>query len=462
MIKQNGLSKVEKAFPIRDKVDVLVVGGGTAGVVATIAAARAGVKTLVIDKNGFLGGLLSGGPTGWHSFFNVYHRFPRAKKIQLVKGIAQEMVDRLKEIEGGLGHVELEKGFTFSVLTPVDPELCKYLAMEMVLESGANVLLHTFVCGVLLEGNRVRGVIIESKSGREVILADVIVDTTGDADIVAWAGAPYTKITDSMVSLNFRMVNVDMDKAGSEFIDRGIIREYGKAVKIDGKKESFVRIGTELKPWQKEFAKRDLPSFKYLVIVSVRENEATYVNITRYIADILDVTSLTNAEIELRRQVRRVTQFFKDCIPGFEKAYLVSTGPTLGVRKSRVIHTLYDLTEEDVLKGKSFPDEIGRFAFIDIHYPEKFVENAGSFGIPYRCLLPKNVENVLIAGRSMSTQYVPHQATRNVACCMVTGQAAGTAAALSVKERKNPSQLNPSLLQEKLLEDNVYLSPPNR
>lgn len=462
MVIQNDFARIGRMLPIRDKTEVLVVGGGTAGVVATIAAARMGAKTLVVDKNDFLGGLLSGGPCGWHSFFNVYHRYPGAKKVQLVRGIAQETVDRLKEMGGGLGHIELEKGFTFSVLTAVDPEIYKYLAMEMVLESGAHVLLHAFVSGVLLEGNRVRGIIIESKSGKEVILADVIIDTTGDADIAAWAGAPYTKV-DSMVSLNFRMVNVDMDKVGNTFVEKGIVDDYARGIKIGEEEKSFIRVAScQLNPWAGELKKRNLPFRRLLSIVSVRKNDATYINITRSIADILDVRSLTEAEIELRRQVIKTVQFFKECIPGFEKAYLVSTGPTLGVRKSRVIHTLYDLTEEDVLKGKGFSDEIGRFAFIDMPGANKFVEDAGSFGIPYRCLLPKNTENVLIAGRSMSTQNVPHQATRNVACCMVTGQAAGTAAALSIQHNVPPRQVDIKELQALLVAQGMELDLPAR
>ena len=199
------ITEAEREIPVKTKVDVLVVGGGTAGVAAAISAARLGAKTLVVERYGFLGGLVTGGPTGMHTFFNCYHDedgIPDpSKKRHLIKGLPQEIVDRLKEAGGGLGHIELELSKRFiSVLTPVDPEVYKWLAMEMVLEAGADVSLYTYVSDVITENSRVKGVIIESKSGREAVLAKAIVDCTGDANVAAWAGAPYEFIERSSVN----------------------------------------------------------------------------------------------------------------------------------------------------------------------------------------------------------------------------------------------------------------------
>jgi len=204
------VSEAKREIPVKEKVDVLVVGGGTAGVTAAISAARLGVKTIVIERYGFLGGLVTGGPTGMHTFFNCYHEdgtpdVAESRKKQLIKGLPQEIADRLKGAGGGLGHVELELSKRFiSVLTPVDPEVYKWLVMEMVLEAGAAVYLHSYVSDVITENGTVKGVIMESKSGREAVLAKVVVDTSGDADVASGAGAPFKFIESSGVSMNLR------------------------------------------------------------------------------------------------------------------------------------------------------------------------------------------------------------------------------------------------------------------
>ena len=450
----------QREIPVKDDVDVLVVGGGSAGVTAAIAAARCGAKTLVIERYGFLGGLVTGGPTGMHTFFNCYHdengtpNVPESKKKQLIEGIPQEIVDRLKEVGGGLGHVELVLSKRFiSVLTPVDPEVYKWLAMEMVLEAGADVYLYSYVSDVITDGGTVKGVIMESKSGREAVLAKVVVDTTGDADVAARAGAPFRFIDRSGVSMNLRMVGADIDKFGNAMIEKDLVRQVGRAVKIGSTKESIVRIGCSFAPWKDEIEKHGA-GIGGILSTSVREGDLTHMNCTGISVNGIDVKDMTKASIHLHRQIRNVAAFFHDCIPGFEKAYLVASGPLLGVRRTRLIEAVFDIPREYLLKGEGADDEIGRFGFIDMGNYE--IENAGSMGIPYRSLIPKDVEGVLIAGRSMSTDHVVHNSTRNVGCCLLTGQAAGTAAALAVQESVAPSKLNAQLLQEVLAENGVY------
>ena len=459
-IKESAVIESQRKIPVKDDVDVLVVGGGSAGVTAAIAAARCGAKTLVIERYGFLGGLVTGGPTGMHTYFNCYHdengtpHVPESRKKQLIRGIPQEIVDRLKEAGGGLGHVELELSKRFiSVLTPVDPEVYKWLAMEMVLEAGADVYLYSYVSDVIKEDGAVKGVIMESKSGREAILAKVIVDTSGDADVAGRAGASFKFVERSGVSMNLRMVGADIDAFGNAMIEKGLVRQVGRAVKIGGTKESIVRIGCSFAPWKDEIEQHGA-GIGGILSTSVREGELTHMNCTGISIDGIDVKDMTKASIHLHRQIRNVAAFFCDCIPGFEKAYLVASGPLLGVRRTRLIEAVFDIPREYLLKGEGADDEIGRFGFIDMGDYE--IENADSMGIPYRSLIPKNIDGVLIAGRSMSTDHVVHNSTRNVGCCLLTGQAAGTAAALAVQENVMPSKLDAQLLRKVLAKNGAY------
>jgi len=431
------LTEGKLVVPVKEKVDVLVVGGGSAGVLATIAAARQGARTLVVERYGFLGGLVTGGPTGLHTFFNCFHEEDGqpdfSRKKQLVSGLPQEVVDRLKVSGGGLGHVDLEFSKRFlSVLTPVDPEVYKWLAMEMVLEAGARVYLHSYVSDVITEDGEVKGVIIESKSGREALLAKVVVDTSGDADVAARAGAPFKLVEQSRVSMNIRMVMVDVDRFAQAAIERGAVRHLGRAVRIGAGKPSVVRVGCNLEPWKDEI-QRYGAEITYLMATSIREGEMTQMNCTGVEANGVDVRGMTQASIYLHKQIRKVAAFFHDCAPGFENAYLVSTGPLLGVRRTRLVETLFDIPRDYVLKGEGAEDEIGRFGWIDL--AEYGIRNNGSFGIPYRSLIPKNVEGVLIAGRSMSTDHV---------------------AAFGAKKGIPPSQLDIQVLRDALEKDGAY------
>jgi ribulose 1,5-bisphosphate synthetase/thiazole synthase len=454
------VSESARQTPIKEQVDVLVVGGGSAGVTAAIAAARLGAKTLVVERYGFLGGLITGGPTGLHTFFNCDHdengspNVPAARKKQLIRGLPQEIIDRMQKAGGGLGHIELELSKRFiSVLSAVDPEIYKWLAMEMTLEAGAQVYLYSYVSDVIMDGDAVRGVIIESKSGREAILAKVIVDTSGDADVAARAGAPFKFAEQSSVSMNLRMVGVDVDKFAAAMMEKNLVYQLGHAVKLGATAPSVIRIGASLSPWQEQI-ERYGAGLRRILSTSVREGDLTYMNCTGITVNGVDVRDMTKASIHLHRQIHNIAAFFHDCIPGFEHAYLVASGPLLGVRRTRLIEALFDIPRDYVLKGEGAPDEIGRYGFIDMADYE--IENAGSYGIPYRSLLPQKIEGVLIAGRSMSTDQVVHNSTRNVGCCLLTGEAVGTAAALAVREKVAPSKLDAQLLRRTLAERGVY------
>jgi len=450
-------------LPIRDQVDVLVAGGGSAGVIAGAAAARAGARTLVVERYPFVGGLVTGGPTGMHTFYNCYHdadgspNVPPTRKKKIIEGIPQDLVDRLVEADACMGHIELDLAKRFiSVITPVDPEAFKAVALELLLDAGADLLLNAVVADAIVDDQGcVRGVVVESKSGREAILAKAVVDATGDADVAAAAGAPYQLTESWPIGMNLRLVGVDVDRFADTVLDKGLVHQLGRGVKLGASEPSVFRLGTSLEPWR-EASERHGAGIGGILTTSVREGDLTHMNCTGIRASGIDAGDLTRAAIHLRRQISNVAAFFRDAVPGFERSYLVATGPLMGVRRTRQIRAQFDMPRDYVLTGQGAEDEIGRFAFVDL--PDFEVENAGTYGIPYRSLLPREIEGLLVAGRSLSTDHVVHNSTRNVGCCMVTGQAAGAAAALAARDEVSPSALDPQRVRELLDQQGAYFA----
>jgi len=451
---------MEVTFKIQNQYDcdVCVIGGGTAGFVSALASARTGAKTILVEKNGFLGGTAINGATGLHSFFNIYKPFPRAPKVQLVKGIPQEIVDELVKAGGSTGHIEMEEGYDFvSILTPVDPEVFKMVALKMCeKEPNLNLMLHTSVIStVLKEEGKIEGIVINSKIGLEFIKAKMFVDCSGDGDVVSKAGAKFRHIKGEEegaygVGLTFRIGNVDLEESVNFLRRENILTQLARGIKPGDNRESIVRIGAK---FSEKFKGEDVP--RYFLATSIRPNELTHVNCIGFgPLDSLSRDDLTRAEIILREKVQKTLNWLKTDIPGFSDSFVSGTSISVGVRRTRAIECLYNLSREDVLEGRSFPDEIGRFGFID--NPNYFVKDGGSYGIPYRCLVPIGVKNCLVAGRMISLDFVVHNSTRNTACCMVQGQAAGTAAALCVLENTEPAKLSSKLLREKLAEDGAY------
>jgi len=448
-----------RRVPVKAEYDVVVAGGGTAGVVAAIAAARTGARTALVERYGFLGGCLIGGATGVHSFFNIYKREPSRthEKKQIVRGLPQEMIDRLTAAGGGLGHVEMILGYDFvSMLTPCEPETFKLVAFEMCREAGVDLLMHTFLADAFAVEGRARGLVVESKSGREAILAKRVVDCSGDADAAAKMGAPFTHFRGENnygVSMTFRMANVDLDRAAEFLRGKGALTQWATAVKHGGTTESTVRIGASFRAWDSGYERYGARGG--LLSTGIRHDDLTYLNCTGVAPlDSLSRDDLTDAEQKLRRQVSDTARFLRERVAGFEDAHLAATSVQAGVRRTRIVHCRYDLARDDVLKGRGFPDEVARFGFIDNR--DYFVEDNGSYGIPYRCLVPLEVDNLLIAGRMMSTDTIVHNSTRNTACCMACGQAAGTAAALSLRLGVTTAALDPNALREQLRADGAY------
>ena len=441
--------------------DVLVVGGGMAGIAAAIAAGRQGAKTALVEQAGWLGGMGITGATGLHSYFNIFDLHPATGRKRVVAGIAQELVDRVQQMGGGVGHVRMERGGTFlSMITPVEPETFKLAAAQICLESGVRLLLHSTLDEVRSKAGQIEGVVVWNKAGRTLLTARQYIDCTGDGDLAAYAGASFVHFKPGdpgaySAGFTFRLCNLNLQEMEADLERRGLILHLAHAVKPGMTQPDLIRLridthrlrqqGVENIPW-------------YFIATSLRPGELTYCNCINFGPnDGLDAEALTNAEVSLRGQMFTIAEMFRKHIRGGENCYVAGPAPAVGQRRARAIRCDYELSEEDCTQGRRFDDQIGCFSFID--NPDHFVREAGVYGIPYRALLPQGLDNLLIAGRMMSVDLVAHNSTRNTVCCLLCGQAAGTAAALAARQGLSPRQLDPQGLRAVLASSGVLLEP---
>lgn len=441
--------------------DVLVAGGGMAGIATAIAAARHGARTVLVEKAGWLGGMGITGATGLHSFFNIFDLYPGAQRMRVVAGIAQELVDRVQKMGGGVGHVRMERGGTFlSMITPVEPETFKLAAAQMCQEAGVKLLLHTVVDEVRTTGSHIEGILVWNKAGRSLIRARQYVDCTGDGDLAAYAGAPFIhyKPTDPgaySAGFTFRLCNLDLQRLEADLERRGVIIHLAHAVKPGTSQPDLIRLRIDTHKLSRSGVE-NVPD--YFIATSVRPRELTYCNcINHGPNDGLDPDALTAAEVDLRGQMSLIAEFFRKNIAGCDDCYVAGPAPSVGQRRARAIRCDYELSEEDCTGGRQFEDQIGCFSFID--NPDHFVGEAGAYGIPYRTLIPRGVDNLLVAGRMMSVDLVAHNSTRNTVCCLVCGQAAGTASALAARLETSPRNVDYASLRDILKTDGVLLAP---
>lgn len=439
--------------------DVVVVGGGPAGISAAIAAGRLGCKTILLERYGFLGGMSTiAGVYPWMTFHTEGGR-------QVIFGLAQEIVDRLVKLGASPGHLRDTIGFVHTV-TPFDGEAFKLLALDMLREANVKVLLHSYVDEVKTEENTIQSVLVATKSGRIEIRGGMFVDATGDADLALMAGAPVLKGRDSdqqtqPMTLKFRMRGVD-----TAVIKEKMMQEpenfYGKTL-VDKLAELPL---TGIQGFYREWQQAGLPINRDQVLLFVGpEPDEVVVNCTRIQGlDGTDVEDLTRAEEEGLRQVMMMARFLKESIPGFEKALISSVAPQIGIRETRRIEGLYTLTADDVIEGRKFADAIAKSGYpIDIHDPTgkgvtaAWIKGDGAYDIPYRSLVPKGIANLLVGGRCISTSHEAQATTRLTPSCMATGQAAGTAAALALQTQKHPAEVDINLLQQELRRQNAYI-----
>ncbi len=404
-----------RKIPLSREADVVVVGGGPAGIMAALAAARTGAGTLLIERYGFLGGTATAGLV---TTFNGFRNERPPNHVQTVRGIAQELVDRLLRAGGacgrpGLGHCDELRTGESPYAVHFDPEVLKSVALEMLCEANVKMMLHTLFCDAPTDGRRVSVVIVENKSGRQAVRGKLYVDATGDGDVAERAGARYaiaekTSGELSGVTLMYRVVGVP-EPAKNE-----------RRVRVNG-------ITTRWGP--------------YLPEVNGSNAE-----------------DLTAAEIAARREVgnhmAKLRQEFPD-------ATLVQTGDTIGVRETRRILGLYTISEEDCLTGRPHEDSVAISSNpVPSYYGERrFLDHLG-FEIPYRSLIPADLDNVLLSGRCICASRPAFQSARAMAGCMAISQASGTAAALCAKAGCRPADLNVGDLQKRLEEDGAVVRVP--
>ncbi|MGC8934908.1 MAG: FAD-dependent oxidoreductase [Thermoproteota archaeon] len=438
--------------------DVIVAGGGTAGAVAAIAAARNGVRTLVVEQFGFLGGS--------ETAALVVPMMPNHVRGEpLVKGISQEIQKRLLD----LGCAAIDRGGNEGWF---NPEALKFVLEDMVLEAGGKILYYTFVEDVIMEGNEVRGVVIVNKSGRQAVFSKIVIDATGDGDVAALAGVPFESGRkedgkSQPMSLRFIVGNVDFNRL-SKFLLENDKRSY-----VDPPLIEFAMVPGNNWPLEKYFKEgvregileeSDIVYFQAFSIPGMPGVVAF--NCPRIIGDYkgFNADHLTEATIQGRKRISRLFNFLKKKIPGFENSYLALTAPMVGVRESRRIIGEYVLTAQDYFNARKFEDAISRNRYpIDIHLPTGPLPGERHLGpeeyheIPYRSIIPIKVDNLIVACRALSASFEAHGAVRIQPNMRAIGQAAGVAAALCVKKGIKPRQLDGKELRKVLIEQGAYL-----
>jgi hypothetical protein len=430
----------KRKIEVIGEYDVVIAGGGPAGVCAGLASARMGMKTLLIEQFNCLGGIAT---AGLHQHIGMF--LGVGGKPDITGGIPREIFNTaVKEYEAQ------NNGNTLDV----EIENFKYMLDRITEKAGLNILYYSHVSDALVKDNKVYGVLLNNKSGRFAVLARRIVDCTGDGDVAFKAGCRMTfgREEDGKMqpaTLMYRIGGVDWKKAREEYL------------KGDPRLENFCKNAAEkklMRPWQSK-----IMGFWW----NKNRQDILNINFTHMHINGASAFELTEAAREGRKQVREAVRAMKKLIPGFEKTYLLDTAMYIGIRETRRIIGEYILTKEDVMKQTIFPDSIGLgSAFIDIHNTEGpgmdkksgfSLPPSGYYSIPYRTLLPSGKDNILVAGRCHSATHEAAGTTRWMTQCMIMGQAAGTAAALSIKENTTPRLLSVGKLQKVLKENGAIL-----
>ena len=446
MLKSREIEEPARSTQVIDKVDVIVAGGGVTGFSSALAASKKGARVLLIERYGFLGGVAAGG----------YSVCLPLVAFEYIGGVLNQLVERLLKLGGIIDPAEakkitplddLSKGFPN---TPYDPEIMKLVMRQMLEEQGVRVLLESLIVEVIGEGQTLKGVIVENKSGRQAILAEVVIDASGDSDILAKAGGAFQQPSDPLpVTLMFRMNNVDTAVFFQE-------REKNSRILSDLVKKARDEGRLDLPPAPRRFIPAS-ESWAPVPLIDIacspcppwhRKNEALVWG-AHLTLNGTDAQEISRAYLSLRNQVFEIVRFLQREVPGFKHSYLEDTAPQLGVRETRHGIGEYVLTVEDILSGKQFDDAVvrsGRWEKPELPYT-----------IPYRCFLPEKIERLLLAGKCLSVtpETFSQNSPRDIPTCIATGEVAGTAAALATRGAITPRELEVSSLQQELMKQGL-------
>lgn len=449
--------EMQRQIPVYQRVDVAVVGGGPAGFAGAVAASRNGAKTLLIERNSFLGG------TGTAGFVNQF------RQMYHLSGLPREVVRRLGV--AGCSSPEAQYGYHHGMA--FDLEELKNICLDMVEESGTGILMNTWAVDALVENQEVKGIIIENKTGRQAVLADTVIDASGDADIAVRAGSPFFLQDNAgrlpftmgfrVGGINYRKIEEYAQKHPEDFM---LAPSFSRG-NFEGDKNNSISGWYSL--MQKAKEKGELPD-------SIKRSSFTLEGITPWALErgtgyIYGIQSLhrnpcnaeemSQAEIETRKKIRIFLKFLKT-VPGFESSYLIDFAKNIGVTESRLIIGEHVLTEEDVFENRTHADDIALIVLVQPkggwsrRHPPDGSESTEAhrrasqkqtvylcrFGVPYGCLLPQKIDRILVPGRNFSSTYDAMFAGRQMFECMATGEAAGAAAALAAKQKISPKKLD--------------------
>lgn len=443
--------------------DLIVAGGGIAGSMAAIAAARLGLGVLLLEEEGYLGGSLTSCGTGPMMTFH-------AGETQVVQGLADELIERLVAKGLSVGHIPDSTGYTYTV-TPFDAEGMKRELELMCLEAGVKLLFHTSIVKTTIQAGLLSNIDCLCSGNLFTLSASYFIDATGDADLIAMAGIPFEQGRESdgkdqPMTTNFKLVGVDIDKI-RDLMDSNVALFPHLAPKA-GLQHTASRLSfSGFEEIMKGGIARGEITFDRDIVLCFETNvkNEVIVNMTRVNGkNPVDPIGLTEAEVEGRRQVWELYPFLKTHIPGFEQARMTYSGPRIGIRSSRRLDGAYQLTVQDLFAQRKFDDAISACGYpIDIHSPDgestdsRFFPHGAYYTIPLRSLLNHQVPNVLAAGRNISCEFAAHASLRVSPSCAAIGQGAGTAVALAVTSKKDLFSLDISLLQKQLLDDGVFI-----
>lgn len=398
------ITEPAREIPVLAETDVLVIGGGPAGVAAAIASSRAGAETYLVERYNHLGGLWTGGLV--LPLLSTHAVDKQKRRKQVIHGLGGEMAQRLFDL-----------GMAIHEVNPIiDPEAGKYVLDEMIAEAGVKMLYHSWGVNAIMEGDTIIGVFIESKSGRQAVLAKVVIDCTGDGDVFHWAGENYE-------TMNYHI---------------GLVHRLGNIDRIDKTKAGF----KEMELGQPT----PIPSVNWVNMHGL-DNQ-----------DGIDMQNLSKLQLQYRKEIWESVQQIKQT-PGYEEVFLLDTASQMGVRMSRILDGEYKLTLEDSMTFKKFDDVIGiSGAWTSMLYKGKKVMpyERPYWQIPYRSLLPKKTENLLVAGRCFCFEQSLVEDTRIIGTCLITGHGAGAAAAIAINDRTTPRDINRKKLRKTLEDQNVW------